>query len=128
MIAADTNVLVRYLVADDPAQAALAAKALEAQERIFLSTIVLCELVWVLRRAYDYRRAEIVDVLRRLIDSDAIVMDRPAAERGLSSFSKGAYFADGAILAEADRAQAERIVTFDRRFAALSERVALLEP
>jgi len=52
----DTNVLVRYLTADDAKQTALAEKLLEqASERdqpLFIPVLVLCELVWVLARSW----------------------------------------------------------------------------
>ena len=50
MISLDTNVLVRYLVQDDAAQAKVAAAAIESAagrgERLRLTAITLCELVW----------------------------------------------------------------------------------
>ena len=53
MIGLDTNVLVRYLIQDDPAQALLATKLIEENCSKHspgrLSLVVLCELVWVLR-------------------------------------------------------------------------------
>lgn len=52
----DTNVLVRYLAADDKKQLAVAEEIVEEcmpnREPLFLSAIVLCELVWVLTRSY----------------------------------------------------------------------------
>ena len=54
-IAVDTNVLVRYLTWDDEAQAEAAARVIESGEVVAISVIVLCELAWVLRRAYRYR-------------------------------------------------------------------------
>ena len=49
-ITADTNVLVRALVQDDPEQAKAATDLLESEELIAIPVPVLCELVWVLRR------------------------------------------------------------------------------
>ena len=49
MIALDTNVLVRFLVEDDPAQTSRARRALASldseEAQGFVSSIVLCELV-----------------------------------------------------------------------------------
>jgi predicted nucleic-acid-binding protein len=49
MIAVDTNVLVRYIVEDDPAQTAVAAalieRAVQRNEPLFITRIVFCELV-----------------------------------------------------------------------------------
>ena len=49
-ITADTNVLVRALVQDDPEQAKSASALLEQAELMAVPLPVLCELVWVLRR------------------------------------------------------------------------------
>jgi predicted nucleic-acid-binding protein len=70
VIALDTNVLVRYLVEDDPAQARAAIALIEATiergDRLFVAQIVLCETVRVLSYAYRFRREEIVAILRQL--------------------------------------------------------------
>lgn len=118
-LAVDTNVLVRYLTWDDAKQAAEAATAIEAAEIIVVSSIVLCELVWVLKRAHRYGEEQIVDTVRCLIELSNIEVDRPAAEAGLSTLARGGDFADGVILHEADRAKCGRIVTFDQEFARL---------
>ena len=115
-IAADTNVVVRYLVCDDAAQAEAAARAIEQAEVVVLSTVVLCEVVWVLRRAYRYGTGEVAGVLRRLIESRGVEVDRPLAEAGLAALAAGGDFADGVILAEAGRTRCDRLVTFDRGF------------
>jgi len=116
-VAVDTNVLVRFLTWDDADQAAEAARVIEGAETIFISTIVLCEVVWVLRRAYRYGTAEIAGALRRLIESRAVETNRAAAETGLRMLEAGGDFADGVILFEARRAKVGRLVTFDRTLA-----------
>lgn len=117
-VAIDTNVLVRYLTWDDERQARLSADIIEAAEAVVVSTIVLCETVWVLRRAYRLGHVEIAAVLRRLVEAETVEVDRPAAEAGLASLDRGGDFADGVILFDADRARADEFVTFDRSFAA----------
>lgn len=49
-ITADTNVLVRAVVGDDPSLAEAAMAALRGAERIAVPLPALCEFVWVLRR------------------------------------------------------------------------------
>jgi len=67
----DTNVLVRYLVGDDEKQAQKAFACIrviaESGKSCFISSIVLCELVWVLESAYDYEKREIGNVLDKLL-------------------------------------------------------------
>jgi predicted nucleic-acid-binding protein len=71
MIGLDTNVLVRYLTQDDPAQARKATHVIETaaeqRELLYITSIVLCELVWVLEDAYGYRRHDIQTVLERIL-------------------------------------------------------------
>lgn len=67
----DTNVVVRYLTQDDPVQAQKATQVIEEGvdqgEVFYLTSIVLCELVWVLEDAYDYSRRDIETVLDRIL-------------------------------------------------------------
>jgi predicted nucleic-acid-binding protein len=118
-VAVDTNILVRYLTWDDLAQAKAAARVIESGETIAISSIVLCELVWVLRRAYRLSVAEVADSIREVIESRNVVVDRPAAEMGLAVLCAGSDFADGIIRHDAERARCRHIATFDRDFAVL---------
>ena len=116
-VAADTNVLVRYLTWDDVGQAREAADVLEGADTVFVSTVVLCEVVRVLKRAYGYKPPEIAAAIRGLIGSRTVETNRAAAESGLRLLEAGGDFADGVILFDAEKARAQRLVTFDRAFA-----------
>ena len=67
MKALDTNVIVRFLVNDDQAQARLVKELLEAAEkagqRFLLTTPVLLELIWVLSAVFDFSRDEVIKAL-----------------------------------------------------------------
>jgi predicted nucleic-acid-binding protein len=58
-IIADTNLLVRAAVRDDPAQAEKAALELSRPNSVAVPMAALCEFVWVLSRAFkrDRRRS-----------------------------------------------------------------------
>ena len=70
-IIADTNVLLRAVVADDEAQSSLAIEALESAEMVAVSVQSLCEFVWVLDRRYGVSRADISHAIRRLMERRA---------------------------------------------------------
>lgn len=125
-LAVDTNVLLRYLVEDDPQQTAKAAEAIEAADTIFVSLIVLCETVWVLSRSYRRSRGEIAAALRSLITSRNVDADRPAAEAGLATLEAGGDFADGVIQYDTVRNGCDRLATFDERLAALFDPAEVL--
>ena len=58
MIALDTNILARYLLDDEPAQARTARRLLaDAKAEYWIPVTVVLELAWVLRKADAPRRA-----------------------------------------------------------------------
>ena len=81
MIGLDTNVLVRYIVQDEPAQAARAEALIEAQCSADspgrVDAIVLCELVWVLESAYGCSRKVVSEVLRTILGSAELAVETP---------------------------------------------------
>lgn len=112
-ITADTNVLIRAAVQDDPHQARLAAKALREADLVAVPVPALCEFVWVLRRGYKKSNSNISVAIQRLMKSANVVMNRPAIEAGLSVLDAGGDFADGVIAYEGDWLGAEEFVSFD---------------
>ena len=70
MIALDTNVLVRFLMADDQKQTAqvhdLFLDAETKSECFLVLSVVLLELIWVLESAYAISREKIIDALSAL--------------------------------------------------------------
>jgi predicted nucleic-acid-binding protein len=129
-ITADTNVLVRALVQDDPEQAKAASALLQEAELVAIPLPVLCELVWVLRRVYAFSPADCVQAIEALLTSRTVVTDRPSVTAGLKLLTAGGDFADGVIAFGGRALGAERMATFDRRAAHLlnesGERVLLL--
>jgi predicted nucleic-acid-binding protein len=114
-IVADTNVLLRDALHDDPLQARAAAKALQSAELVAIPVAVLCEFVWVLRQGYKMPAAEIADAIRKLLRSASVVTNRPAVEAGLELLDRGGDFADGAIAYEGRWLGAEEFVSFDKQ-------------
>lgn len=118
MIALDSNVLVRLLVEDDPAQTARAARLLRRAKsgELFLSEVVLCETVWVLTSAYGISRADIADALSLLLRARQYSFEDPERlGRILAAYRSGrADFADCVIRERAEAAGCEAVCTFDR--------------
>jgi len=113
--AIDTNVLVRAVVRDDKAQAEIAAKWLRTSEVIAVALSALCELVWVLRRVYGFKAAEVADAIRALTAAENVKTNRPAVEAGLAMLDAGGDFADGVIAYEGRWLGGETFVSFDKR-------------
>jgi predicted nucleic-acid-binding protein len=114
-ITADTNVLIRAAVQDDPQQARQAAKVLQQADLVAVPVPVLCEFVWVLRRGYKKPVAEVSDAIRRLLRVANVIVNRPAIESGLAALDTGGDFADGVIAYEGEWLGAEEFVSFDAK-------------
>jgi predicted nucleic-acid-binding protein len=123
----DTNVLVRFLVADDPDQEARAARFFadaEAEgERLFVPQIVVCELVWVLSHAYGKSRPEIAAGLETLLRARQLTFEEVDQIRAaLERFADGdGDLADWLIWERSRAAGANRVATFDGRLLRSSE-------
>jgi len=121
MIGLDTNILVRYLTQDDPAQSAKAAEILERRLTPktpgFVSVVVVVETVWVLDRAYGLTDQDIAAAVERLLQVEVLTIEDEqevftamiALKQGLASFS------DALIAELGARAGCTRTLTFDRK-------------
>lgn len=122
MIGLDTNVLVRYLTQDDPAQSTQANSVIEqlspAQPGV-ISHIVLCELVWVLSRAYKYSREQIAEVIHAVLTCQEFQVERvDLAELALLDCQQGnADYSDYLIARRHQQMGVRYTVTFDRKAA-----------
>jgi predicted nucleic-acid-binding protein len=121
VIGLDTNVLVRYLTQDDVAQArkadAVINGAVARRDRCAIAPVVLCELVWVLRGAYDTPKDQIVATLDRILATQQFeILDKDRVREAFEVYrSGGADFADYLIGAVNRAAGCDETATFDRR-------------
>lgn len=113
-ITADTNVLVRAIIGDDPRQSRVAQAELAKADMVALALPALCELVWVLSQGYKIPVADIAAAIRILINGDNVVANRPAVEAGLAMLDAGGDFADGIIAHEGSWLGAETFISFDK--------------
>jgi predicted nucleic-acid-binding protein len=122
MIAFDANVLVRYLVQDDPGQAALASRLIEdvstPAEPGFVSLVVLAEIAWVLGRVYGCEMSRISRIVSELAASDTIQVEAPAVVT--AALRRPHETLADSLIHEVGRAHGcTWTATFDRRFARL---------
>lgn len=124
MIGLDTNVLVRYLTQDDPGQSrranAVVAEASASGQRLYLTAVVLCELVWVLRGAYELDRASVAAALERIMATVQFEIEqKDVMYDALADYQAGAGdFADYVIGRRGREAGCDHTATFDRRLKA----------
>ena len=123
MIGLDTNVLVRYLTQDDPVQSAQANAFVERQlssaEPGIIGHGVLCEVGWVLSRAYGYTRKQVADALGALLTCREFQVESPdLAILAVPDYRQGtADFSDYLLGRAHQRLGARYTATFDRKAA-----------
>jgi len=118
MIGLDTNVLVRYIMQDDPKQSLKANKLIESlgdPDRGYIGLVAVVELVWVLSSCYDLSREQLALALEAMLRTKQFVVEHAdQVVRALRVFKASkADFSDCLIERSASRAGCERTVTFD---------------
>ena len=118
MTGLDTNVLVRYVMQDDPAQSPQATglvESLTADAPGFVALVSVVELVWVLASCYGLTREQLAQALELLLRTREVVVDRAdIVLKALRVFkATSAEFADCLIERTAAGAGCERTMTFD---------------
>lgn len=121
MKALDTNVLVRFLMNDDEAQAQqvyqLFKTAEAQQEPLLVPLLVVLELFWVLESAYRLSRGEILEVMDDLLLMPILVFENRVALHHFLEEARNinADLSDLLIAHSAQAAGAEAVLTFDRK-------------
>ena len=122
MTSIDTNVIIRYLVGDDAAQAEAARALLDGltpEDPGFICREVVMESAWVLERSYGFARAQVAKALMDLTASDSLLVENPDDVAAAAHLYRqgGVGFSDLMVLSAAERAGATPLYTFDRRLA-----------
>ena len=119
MAAADTNVLVRLLVADHRAQLRAAQRCIAERGPLYVSQVALVETIWVLAYTYRLARRDLGAVVEQILAGADFVLERPAevATALVSYRSSRVDFADCVLLANAQAAGMLPLATFDQRLA-----------
>ena len=118
MIGLDTNVLVRYIMQDDPKQSLKATTLIESLEDDhpgFVTVVSILELYWVLTSCYGLSNYQVKQALDVLLRTRQIIVDRAEqVMRALRVFETGkADFADCFIERTASSVGCEQTLTFD---------------
>jgi predicted nucleic-acid-binding protein len=102
-VTVDTNVLVRAVTEDDPAQAEIAKRILREAE------------IAVLSSRYKISAQDIGEAIQALTDGSNVATDQQTVEAGLAMLAGGGDFADGVIAYEGEIRGADTFVSFDRK-------------
>ena len=112
----DTNILIRHLTGDPPAQARRASAFLVQAEDLLLPDLIVAEVVYVLESFYEVERQRVAELVRAVIGFPAIVVvDEPLLLRALEVYEVDRLdFAEAYLVASAEASGVETIASFDR--------------
>jgi predicted nucleic acid-binding protein len=117
----DSSVLIRYFVGDDPPRSLAAARLVDGDGTLVVSTAVILEVVYALRTSYGFANPEVARGLIRFLNQPSVELadaDRATMIAALQ-WSERAFarrIPDAVIAAAAERAGCDLIATLDASF------------
>lgn len=121
MTAVDTNVIVRFLVGDDPKESKTVYNILkeveEQKSSLHVPILVVFELIWVLDSVYDISRKDILSSLDQLLLMPIFTFESlDAIQNFLQDSIKSNYDLSDLLIAHtAQQARCDSVLTFDRK-------------
>jgi predicted nucleic acid-binding protein len=70
----DTNVLIRHLTGDPPAQARRASALLATADELLVPDLIVAEVAYVLESFYDVERERVAELVRAVIGFPVVVV------------------------------------------------------
>lgn len=126
MIGLDTNILVRYITQDDPAQSLKANEIIERHLTVakpgFISVVAMVEVAWVLDRTFGFSSQEIATAIKLILGIEVFIIENEQEVfRAMLVLNEGrASFADALIAELGAKAGCTHTLTFDNKAARLS--------
>ena len=120
MIGLDTNVIIRYLVQDDPRQSSLATQLIEQYLSLkapgYITLLTLVEITWVLESCYKQPSDAIRAVLRKMLSTKVLVVQQAdIATRALERYEQhGGDFSDAVMAVTGETSGCTTTLTFDK--------------
>lgn len=126
LVLADTNILLRYLLRDDPKQFIQASHFIENSPdgSIYLPDAVFLEIGYVLLSYYKVPKAKVVSALGSLIQSEKFSLDMVMLRQTLKNFLlHSVSLVDSYILAQLQVGPVSKVKTFDKRLRQLVNQI-----
>jgi predicted nucleic-acid-binding protein len=124
VIGLDSNIIVRYLTADDPVQSPAARNLIQAAtetDPAHISLVALIETYWVLRQSYRYSAQSVNAVVSKFLDTAEITVAQSDAVRSAlaTATSTGRELPDILIALLGAQAGCDTTYTFDKKASVL---------
>ena len=116
----DTSVLIRYFAADDVPRALAAARLIDSEHELVVSTAVMLEAIHVLRTDYAFDNPALAQLLIRFLSRSNVRLtdaDKGALISALfwTQSSSARRIGDAIVAAAAEQSSVDFIATFDEK-------------
>lgn len=124
----DTNLIIRFLVNDDPKKVERVEKLLKDKNNtnILLDTVV-AEIIWVLSSYYSLEKQEVIEKARALIHVDSIECNEVLINRSLTLWEENNISYIDAYLAAVAELGNIQLYSYDKKFNSISS-ITVKEP
>ncbi|MEO9885209.1 MAG: type II toxin-antitoxin system VapC family toxin [Balneola sp.] len=121
MIAADTNILARFLIRDIEDQAQKVKMLVDNGTTFFINAVVVSELSWVIQKIYGYTKEEFVWAIDFLFETEGFIFfDQNVVKKALSAYlTETADFSD-CLINQINLNEGLETITFDKKASKLS--------
>lgn len=129
----DTNIFLRFLTEDQPAQAdrcaALVQRLRDGEEVASMSPLAVAEIIWTLERFYKLSKAQVAAKVSPLLKLKGLrVANKEVFLKALVLFAeKNISFTDAYMAVQMERAGIEELYSYDQDFDRV-EQVKRIEP
>ena len=117
----DTNLIIRFLVNDDPQKVTRVERLLreKSNKNVLLDTVI-AEIIWVLLSYYSVDKEEVIEKVRALIHVDTIECNAFLINRALTIWENNVISYVDAYLAAVAELGSMTLYTYDKRLVAIS--------
>ncbi|MFY0684095.1 MAG: type II toxin-antitoxin system VapC family toxin [Balneola sp.] len=121
MIAADTNILARFLIRDIEDQAQKVKELIDSGTTFYINAVVLSELSWVIQKIYGYTKEEFIWAIDFLFETEGFLFfDQEIVKKALSDYLyQSADFSD-CLINQINLNKGIETITFDKKASNLS--------
>jgi len=113
----DTNLIIRFLVNDDPQKAARVKKVLqESKTANVLPDLVIAEIIWVLSSYYELDKVSIISKIRALIHVKTVDCNKALLDQALANWEKYNISFVDAYLVSVAKLKSLNIYSYDLKF------------
>ena len=114
----DSNLIIRFLLDDDPVKAKdVETLLLNSSDRLILTDVNLAEIVWVLTSFYKIPKSSVVEKLQNFLAIPTIDADKKLLSEALTIYKKyNIDYIDAYHIAFAQKESIEVIYSYDKDF------------